>query len=93
MQPSRGETAPCTDQICIRLYHSQITASVPKSGLPMERSLLFRQLIPVYAPIAALGFPDSSVGKESVCNGGDPSSIPGPGRSPGEGIGYPLQYS
>ena len=38
-------------------------------------------------------FPDSSVGKESACNAGDPSSIPGLGRSPGEGIGYPLQYA
>ena len=40
-----------------------------------------------------MGFPDSSVGKESVCNAGDPSSIPGSGRSTGEGLGYPLQYS
>ena len=40
-----------------------------------------------------MGFPHSSVGKESTCNAGDPSLIPGPGRSPGEGIGYPLQYS
>ena len=39
------------------------------------------------------GFPDSSVGKESACNVRDPSSIPGLGRSPGEGIGYPFQYS
>ena len=39
------------------------------------------------------GFPDSSVGKESACNAGDPGSITGSGRSPGEGIGYPLQYS
>ena len=39
------------------------------------------------------GFPHSSVGKESACNAGDPGSIPGSGRSPGEGIGYPLQYS
>ena len=39
------------------------------------------------------GFPDSSVGKESACNAGDPDLIPGLGRSPGEGIGYPLQYS
>ena len=38
-------------------------------------------------------FPDSSVGKESACNAGEPGSIPGLGRSPGEGIGYPLQYS
>ena len=40
-----------------------------------------------------MGFPDSSVGKESACNTGDPCSIPGSGRSPGEGIGHPLQYS
>ena len=40
-----------------------------------------------------LGLPDSSVGKESACSAGDPSSIPGLGRSAGEGIGYPLQYS
>ena len=35
----------------------------------------------------------SSTGKESTCNAGDPSSIPGLGGSPGEGNGYPLQYS
>ena len=35
------------------------------------------------------GFPDSSRGKESACNAGDPGSIPGSGRSAGEGIGYP----
>ena len=39
-----------------------------------------------------LGFFHSSVGKESACNAGDPGSIPGLGRSPEEGIGYPLQY-
>ena len=37
--------------------------------------------------------PDSSVGKESACNAGDPGFIPGSGRSTGEGKGYPLQYS
>ena len=40
-----------------------------------------------------MGFLDSSVGKESTCSAGDPDLIPGLGRSPGEGIGYPLQYS
>ena len=39
------------------------------------------------------GFPVSSAGKESTCNAGDPSLIPGSGRSAGEGVGYPLQYS
>ena len=38
-------------------------------------------------------FPGSSVGKESACNAGDPSSIAGSGRSLGGRIGYPLQYS
>ena len=38
-------------------------------------------------------FPDSSVGKESTCGKGDLDSIPGLGRSRGEGKGYPLQYS
>ena len=38
-------------------------------------------------------FPYSSAGKESTCNAGDPGLIPGSERSPGEGIGYPLQYS
>ena len=41
----------------------------------------------------AFHLPHSSVGKESVCNAGDTGSIPGLGRSPGEGIGYPRQYS
>ena len=39
------------------------------------------------------GFPAGSIGKESACNAGDPSSIPGLRRSAGEGIGYSLQYS
>ena len=38
-------------------------------------------------------FPGSSASNESVCNVGDPGLIPGSGSSPGEGIGYPLQYS
>ena len=43
--------------------------------------------------IIKLGFPDGSHGKASACNAEDSGSIPGLGRSPGEGIGYPLQYS
>ena len=39
------------------------------------------------------GFPSGLVGKESACNAGDLGSIPGLGRSPGEGKGYPFQYS
>ena len=40
-----------------------------------------------------MGFSGGSNGKESAYNGGDSGSIPGSGRSPGEGSGYPLQYS
>ena len=40
-----------------------------------------------------MGFPCGLAGKESACNAGDPGSIPGLGRYPGEGKGYPLQYS
>ena len=40
-----------------------------------------------------MGFPSGSDGKESTCKAGDLGSIPGLGISPGEGIGYPLQYS
>ena len=40
-----------------------------------------------------MGFPDSSVGEESACNARDLGSIPGSGRSAGEGTGYPFQYS
>ena len=65
----------------------------------------FRQLCPFsvhplkgilgYIPtnVIRLGFPGSSAGKESVYNAGDPGFIPRLGRSPGEGISYPLQYS
>ena len=43
--------------------------------------------------LLTMGFPDSSVGRESTCNVEDPGLIPGSGKSAGEGIGYPLQYS
>ena len=43
--------------------------------------------------INRMGFPCTSDGKESACNAGDPGSIPGLARSPGEGNGNPLQYS
>ena len=44
-------------------------------------------------PVALVGFPDGSVGKESAHNEGDLGLIPGLGRSAGEGKDYPLQYS
>ena len=44
-------------------------------------------------PASEVGFHGSSAGKEFACNTGDPGSIPESGSSPGEGIGFPLQYS
>ena len=62
---------------------------IPCSLLPLESFLIFKMgLKPPYQ-----GFSDGSAGKESACNAGDPCSIPGLGRSTGEEIGYPLQYS
>ena len=46
-----------------------------------------------FHPVTPLGFPGGSGGKEFTCNAGDPGLIPGLGRSPGEGNGYPFQYS
>ena len=55
--------------------------------------LLSLQHVKLFFPGKSLGFLDSSVGRESACNAGNPGSIPGSGRSAGEGIGYPLQNS
>ena len=49
--------------------------------------------IGIHIYLFSLGFPGGSDGKESTCNAGDLGLIPGLGRSPAEGIGYPLQYS
>ena len=59
--------------------------------LPRSKCLLISWLQSPSAVI--LGFPCGSAGKESACNVGNLGSIPGLGRSPGEGKGYPLQYS
>ena len=62
-----------------------------KNASPLVSSLIIRIFMSLFAQ--SQGFPDSSPGKESTCNAGDPSLIPGSGRSPGEGIGHPPQYS
>ena len=55
--------------------------------------LRFFFLIFIYHMVLSLGFPDSSESKESACNAGDPGSIPGSGRCPGEWNGNLLRYS
>ena len=58
--------------------------------ISLKEFLLF---VVLYILIILKGFPGGSDGKESACNTGHPGSIPGLGRLPGEGNGYPLQYS
>ena len=50
-------------------------------------------LVPCQCSLGGMGFPCCSAGEESACNAGDLGSIPGSERTPGEGKGYPLQYS
>ena len=61
------------------------------STVPMEPSSGWPHLSTL--PVALVGFPDGSVGKESARNEGDLGSIPGLGRTTGEGKSYPFQYS
>ena len=58
----------------------------------MDKEEVYMQWDRLPTPVF-LGFPSGPTGKESACNAGDLGSIPGLGRSPGEGKGYPLQYS
>ena len=53
---------------------------------------IYMYYIPSAFAKQSIGFPGSAVSKESACDAGDPASIPGSGRSLGEGIDYPLQY-
>ena len=89
----------------VKLWLHHPRGSAP-AKLPTPGSWLPHLLFPLLFPFPAwfvppsywvfptmLGFPGSSGGKESACNVGHPSSIPGSGRCPGEGKVYPLQYS
>ena len=64
---------------------SCISQGCPEKQNQSEIGINFKEL-----PGIIMGFPDSSVDKESTCNAGDTGSIPGSGRSPGEGNGNPL---
>ena len=70
-----------------------IGASASASVLPMSIQGRFPLGLTSLIFLQSKGLPGGSDGKESDCNTGDMDSIPGSGRSPGEGKGYPLQYS
>ena len=86
-----------------RIWHTDpnkmlfLDSSLPSSTVAsFLYKVIFLALTPSLLDLLILyvvSFPDSLVGKESDCNSGDPGSIHELGRSPGEGIGYPLQYS
>ena len=80
--------------IVIHLFGFFISSWFSTGRLHVSRDLSISSRLPnLFIVIFYEGFPDSSVGKETSCNAGDPGSIPELGRSPGEGIGYPLKYS
>ena len=58
--------------------------------VPPKYDHFFKEMARSIALLILMGFPGGSDGKESACNAGDLGSIPGLGRSPGEGNGYPL---
>ena len=68
----------------------EVVTSRPPNPCPLKKKYTHNLKPESYV---LFGFPDSSVGEESPCSAGDPNLIPGSGRSAGERIGYPLQYS
>ena len=75
----------------VRTGHKQWTGSKLRKDYVKAAYCHPTYLIYMQSTSYIRGFPDSSVGKESACNAGDPSSIPEEGRFPGEGRGYPHQ--
>ena len=81
------------------LWGQQRPAPQPRCFLPFRWTCLYSWAVARYfanikgVTYSQRGFPGGSEGKESACSTGDLGLIPGLGRSPGEGNGYPLQYS
>ena len=85
----QGPSRPHSGLVAFCIPWHMIQGNVLKGGICCSRAsrcLLVLHMLP-------WGFPGSSADKESTYNAGDTSSIPGSGRSPGEEIGCPLQYS
>ena len=96
---ARVKDAKMSNSLCCFVEFSSLIAQLVKNLPAMQETLVWflgqedhwrgdRLPTPVF-----LGFPGGSAGKELACNAGDLGSVPGLGRSPGEGKGYPLQYS
>ena len=90
---SKPSVPRCSAFFMVQLSHPHLTtgktiALTRWTFVGKAMSLIFNMLSRL-----VMGFPKCSVGKDSAGNAGDPSSIPGLGRSTGEWLGYPLQYS
>ena len=107
LSPGRSQPPPRVHcRTSVQTYPAQWWGNVIPEGLGFMNAALFLErtvLLQKYSPVLGLFWfltcphhsssPHSSVGKESTCNAGDPSSSHESGRSAEEGIGYPLQYS
>ena len=98
--PKKGNAKECSNYCTIALIsHSSLIAQLVKNPPAMQETWFDSWVWKIHwrrdrLPTSVfLGFPCGSAGKESACNIGDLGSIPGLGRYPGEGNGYPLQYS
>ena len=86
--PNSGLPQLTATRVLIAASFLHVYLILPRSHIEIQDSDL-----EVNAYMKHGNFPHSSVDKDSICNAGDSTSIPGWGRSPGEGTGYPLQYS
>ena len=71
----------------------RVETSLPPYSCPHVLRQSLRPVDSTHSEFGHGGFPGGSDNKESTCNAGDLSLIPGSGKSPGEGNGYPLQYT
>ena len=88
---SKASVLQCSAFVTIQISHPYITTG--KTVALTRRTFVGKAMSLLFNMLSRLGFPCGSAGKESACNEGDLGSIPGLGRSPREGKGYPLQYS
>ena len=83
--------------VCLEVNHKQLEVGfkprVNSSGRGEGQRARLSVTLSAFLNLRISGFPGGSTGKESACNAGDLGSIPGLGRAPGEGKGYPFQSS
>ena len=93
---SEKSGSPYLENACMQQRRHRTPKPIIKKKVGTKKDVTtdttdIQRIVRIWATMG--GFPGSSAGKESTCNAGDPGSIPGSAKCPGEGIGYPLQYS